>query len=174
MSAPADWPRPRWPEHPRWPRQALLLDSHEAFRGWSRWILERVRVLDPADDQRVAHRRRKLPRHRTDFDWWMRGMGGHERYEERKLYPFLARRWGVAFDDLVVGHEALNAAKRRVFAAFDTLVAGEPDEAVNHEALVDALEEHQRVLLAHLELEEDRVIPLLLELEPREFDDYVR
>ena len=30
------------------------------------------------------------------FERWKQAMGGHEAYEERKLYPFLTRRWGVS------------------------------------------------------------------------------
>lgn len=173
MSGPADWPRERWPEHPRWPQQTLLLSSHESFRGWSGWILERVAALEPDDPARVKHRRRKLARHRDEFDWWMRGMKSHERYEETKLYPYLARRWGAEFADLERGHRELGEAKDGVFGGFDAVVPGDGAEPQQHAELVAALRRHRAVLFAHLELEEDRVIPLLLELLPAEFDDYV-
>jgi hypothetical protein len=38
--------------------------------------------------------------------------------------------------------------------------------------LADALEEHDAVLQVHLDHEEELVIPALLELSPREFEDY--
>ena len=38
--------------------------------------------------------------------------------------------------------------------------------------LIGALEAHDATLCAHLRIEEDLVIPLLLELKPKEFDDY--
>lgn len=158
--------RAQWQHHPRWPQQTLLLGSHEAFRKRSAWIIDRVEAL-AGDDVRRA--RRWLARMRTDFDWWMSGMSGHERYEERKLYPFLARRWNTEFDELVAGHQALHHQRDDVREAFRRALAAGVDIAAASADVLRALTAHRRVLVDHLRDEEDRVIPLLLELAPEEF-----
>ncbi len=159
--------RSEWPAHPRWPAQTLLLSSHESFRGWSRWIGDRVRVVATGDPRRRA---RWLARLEDDFGWWTRGMRSHERYEETKLYPFLADRWGATFGDLEAGHRALGRARDAVFAGYAAIRAGAADA---HDILTAALGEHGQILLAHLDAEELRVIPLLLELDPTEFSKLV-
>jgi len=159
--------RSHWAAHPRWPAQTLLLESHESFRGWSRWIGDRVRVVGAGDPRRRA---RWLARLEDDFGWWTRGMRSHERYEENKLYPFLAERWGATFDELEAGHRALGRARDAVAAGFAAVRGGGMDA---HDDLSAALGDHGQVLLAHLDAEELRVIPLLLELEPGEFSRLV-
>lgn len=105
----------------------------------------------------------------TDFDWWMSGMSGHERYEERKLYPFLARHYDTSFDELIAGHQLLHEHRDLVRDAFRRAMAGEADVAEQRPLLVADLENHRRVLLEHLHDEENRVIPMLLELTPEQF-----
>lgn len=92
---------------------------------------------------------------------WKRGMSGHEAYEERKLYPYLSRRWGVSFEAAEEGHEQLAVHDRAVRAALDS-----------GEGLAAALRGHHEVLIGHLALEEEMVIPLLLALTPEEFEAY--
>jgi len=48
-------------------------------------------------------------------------------------------------------------------------MAGEADVAEQRPLLVADLENHRRVLLEHLHDEENRVIPMLLELTPEQF-----
>jgi hypothetical protein len=164
-------PRAEWAAHPRYPGQTLLLEAHEAFRKTSTWLVERLRALDvAADDQRK--RLRWVNRVRGDFDWWMSGMGGHERYEEGKLYPYLARRFDAAFDHLEAGHRTLHRHADRVSAAFRVFHAGDLEEALQLEAIIDAVLAHQAVLLEHLAEEEELVIPMLLALPPEEFRYY--
>lgn len=164
--------REDWPAHPRFPQQTLLLDSHEAFRKRAVWILDRVVAIEPTGAEGAAplHRRRRWCRRMADdFALWMRGMRGHERYEERRLYPFLARRYGYSFAALEAAHRALHERERVVLEAFAALVAGAPDEGVRHGELVTALRAYEDALHVHLAAEEDLIIPMLLALDPSEF-----
>lgn len=104
-------------------------------------------------------------------------MRSHERYEEHKLYPFLERRWpasGTDFMDCRRGHERLHEKHAAVLAAFQEM--RDPDHDAPRDAaraeLVRALSDHLATLSDHLRLEEDAVIPLLLELDREEFDAY--
>jgi hypothetical protein len=164
-------PREQWEAHPRFRTQTLLLRSHEAFRRRSTWIIDHLRDLDPAGDD-VRRRKRWLSRMSTDFDWWMAGMRGHERYEERKLYRYLAHRFGGTFAELEAGHRLLHVHRERVERTFQLTRPGEPDEPVNLVALIDELENHRQVLVEHLRSEEDYVIPMLLALTIEEFSRY--
>lgn len=144
-------PRAEWSAHPNYPGNLLLLGSHENFREINRRLVVQLESLEPgADLSWLAHR----------YDLWIEAMRSHEAYEEQKLYPYLQARWGVPFDDARAGHDALHEVDVRVRAAF---ASHDVSEAA------DALRRHEQVLRAHLELEEDRVIPLLLELPRAEF-----
>lgn len=144
-------PRDRWEAHPNYPRQVLLLGSHDAFRQVSRVLIERAE--GSGDVAGIA----------WVFEYWKGGMSGHEHYEEGKLYPYLEARWGLSCDALRDGHEALGALDERVRRAV---------EADDREALKAALRAHDRVLNEHLDAEEGLVIPALLALAPAEFDAY--
>lgn len=144
-------PRSEWSTHPNYPGNLLLLGSHENFREINRRMVVQLEGLEPGSDLSWLGRR---------YDLWIQAMRSHEAYEEQKLYPYLQARWGVPFDDARAGHEALHDVDVRVRAAFR---AHDVTEAA------DALRRHEEVLLAHLQLEEDLVIPLLLELPRAEF-----
>jgi hypothetical protein len=79
--APPISPRAVWPQHPRYPAQTLLLESHEAFRRHSAWIIDAIEFVAPRREPSARKRLRWLARHSTEFDWWMSGLAGHERYE---------------------------------------------------------------------------------------------
>lgn len=144
-------PRAQWAGHPNYPRQVLLLGAHQNFRQLSRALIRWTEDGAAIDEVMEV------------FGAWKRAMRGHEAYEEHKLYPYLEARWPLSCADLRDGHEALAAEDRRVRAAA---------EAGDRGALQDALRAHDRVLDAHLDDEEDRVIPALLALAPAEFDAY--
>lgn len=101
-------------------------------------------------------------------------MRSHEGYEEHKLYPFLERRWNVSFKAAEAGHHELHDRYDKVIEAFTRLRISTDDAEREGEeqTLIQALQNHDRVLRQHLELEEDLVIPLLLELSPEEFELY--
>ena len=143
-------PRHAWVSHPNFPSQVLLLGSHENFRRISRHLIERAEAGDDLYYVGALYRR------------WIAAMRSHEHYEEEKLYPFLAQRWGVSFSDAQAGHEALHQRDRAVQWA---LVGADKDAA----PLVAALQAHDKTLVAHLEVEEDLVIPALLQLDHAEF-----
>lgn len=144
-------PRDQWEAHPNYPRQVLLLGSHESFRELSRaLILWAEEGRSPAQLGQV-------------FDYWKSAMAGHEHYEEGKLYPYLEARWKLSCAALRAGHEALARCDAEVRSAVE---AGDPA------SLVGALRAHDEVLDAHLDAEEALVIPALLALTPAEFDAY--
>ena len=151
------FPREQWEAHPNYPAQTLLLGSHENFRILALRVLE-LSVETPERGERLFRR-------------WMYAMGSHERYEESKLYPYLTRRWDVSMDSLVDGHEELGERKADVFEAFAGVLEREGGDD-EKKRLRHALRAFGDTLRAHLDLEEQTVIPLLLELEPDEFADY--
>lgn len=153
-------PRAQWAQHPRYPAQVVLLDSHEAFRRRSAYLIESVDYVAPDTGTDARKRARWLRRLRGELDAWVASMKSHERYEERTLYPFLARRWGADFAALEAGHRSLDAVAGEVARAFG---------AGDHGAVRAALLHHRDVLLVHLADEEELVIPMLLELSPDEF-----
>lgn len=97
-------------------------------------------------------------------------MRNHETYEERKLYPFLRRRFCVTTEEAQRGHKELHAADEQVRAVLSSLVFAGEEHA--DEALHRALARHDQILQEHLDLEEKLVVPLLLALSPQEFDEY--
>jgi len=147
MTVDLSLPRAAWSEHPNYPNQTLLLRSHRSFRETSSWLSARAARGEP----RAALL--------ASFAWWKGAMHGHERYEEGKLYPYLEHRWGLSCADLTAGHAALADADARVRSA-------------RGDALSEALDVHHALLMAHLDAEERRVIPALLELGGDEFVTY--
>ena len=147
-------PRSKWRAHPNFPGQLLLVNSHEGFRSVSRRCIDLARSATPP---------------RADIDWafrsWHRATGSHEAYEERKLYPYLARRYATSLGHLADDHARLHLLRDVVYAR----LSGPADDA-----LVDALEKYDEELRAHLEREEAVVIPLLLDLPPEEFQRHYR
>jgi hypothetical protein len=150
-------PRAQWESHPNFPRQTLLLGSHVNFRRVSQHLIDGVSA------EAVASLRSLYLR-------WMQAMRGHEGYEEYKLYPFLERRGGVSCGDAREGHEELHRSQVDVVARFDDSCR-DANEA-NLVRLRIALRGYDQILRDHLELEEDLVIPLLLELSRAEFNVY--
>ncbi len=153
--------RPEWEAHPHYPTQTLLLRSHERFRAISRELVDSAVALPRSD-----------PRAFESISWafesWMSAMRSHEHYEESKLYPYLAWRYGTSMECLERQHAALHRARDEVRDALrDAKTRPHPSHDVAR-----ALTQHRRVLLAHLAEEEAAIIPMLLELAPDEFANY--
>jgi hypothetical protein len=158
-------PREDWTAHPRFRTQALLLGSHANFRRVSRYLVDQ------------ASREEFVGLHSL-FDRWIAAMRSHEAYEERKLYPYLEYRWGVSLDEARTGHGELHTRADDVVEAFRSL-ARPADPADSTQSTPDnpflrALQAHDRTLNAHLDVEEEAVVPLLLALDREEFDRYYR
>lgn len=136
----------------------LLVGSHDNFLAINDYLSEQAsRVADPG-------------RLEARYRYWIGAMRSHERYEEVKLYPYLAHRFGVSFDDALSGHEELHERHDAVLAAF---VAVSPHVSdASRAALVRALRAHRDTLYAHLQTEEAAVIPRLLDLSRVEFERY--
>ena len=147
------FPRTEWEQHPNYPDQVLLLGSHDNFRRLSRYLVETAQAHP--DNWRITCA--------IWFSRWQAAMGGHEHYEESKLYPYLARRYGMALETLVGDHRAMHELADGVRRS---LLEDEP--AAAHEML----RTYDDALVAHLRREEDLVIPMLLELPRDEFITY--
>jgi len=158
-------PRENWQAHPRFRTQALLLGSHANFRRVSRFLIDQAAL-----EQFVGLH--------SLFDRWIAAMRSHEAYEERKLYPYLEYRWGVSLEEARGGHAELHTRADEVVDAFRTLAhPADPSDSNENPAdnpVLYALQAHDRTLGAHLDVEEEAVIPLLLALDPEEFDRYYR
>jgi hypothetical protein len=158
-------PREEWTSHPRFRTQALLLGSHSNFRRVSRYL------VDKASGEAFVGLH-------SLFERWIAAMRSHEAYEERKLYPYLEYRWGVSLDDARAGHDELHARADEVVEAFGTLALprdpSDSMESPSDNVVLRALRAHDQTLDAHLNVEEEAVVPLLLELSPDEFDRYYR
>jgi len=150
---PPSLPRAQWTQHPHYATQTLLLGSHRNFLEVSAYLIAAAR----RDEARVVG---------PLYQRWVSAMRSHEHYEEHKLYPYLAHRWGADFDEAAAGHHQLHVRDQHVR---DTLAA-----PWNADRVAEALTEHDAVLRAHLMLEEELVIPLLLALTPSEFERYAR
>jgi len=147
-------PRDLWADHPNWPEHVLLLGSHDNFRRFSLSLIQGLR--DGRKPEQLEWR----------YKAWIRAMRSHEAYEERKLYPYLERRFGVSFEPAREGHGEMHEADEVIRTAFNALRAGATEDTP---LLERALEAHHSILIAHLQLEEDMVIPLLLEMDRDEF-----
>lgn len=143
-------PRSDWTNHRNYPGQVLLLRSHASFRDVSRRLIE---ACDESEDHGAIG---------LYYGMWISGMRSHEAYEEHKLYPYLERFHGLEVGPLEAGHQALHRAEKAVREALE----GRGD-------LRSALVTHDEVLSDHLEAEEDAVIPLLLEMDGREFSRFI-
>ena len=146
-----DIPRENWPQHECYPQRSGLLRSHDSFREISDYLVGKSRGADALSIGNLIFL----------FLRWKQAMKNHEAYEERKLYPYLAEKFGVSFADMERQHEQLGELERRVIAAW-----GEGD----CEATATSLAEHDRILKDHLLAEEDRVIPLILSLTADEYE----
>jgi hypothetical protein len=150
-----DIPRGTWTQQASFPNQVLLLGSHANFRRISSHLVEESqrRVTEGAEpgdslDLLLLFRR------------WKSAMKSHEAYEEGKLYPYLERTFDLTTDSLRSGHKALGAADTQVVDAYESGTSID---------VAAAFAEHEKILLPHLLLEEDLVIPCLLSLSGAEF-----
>ncbi|MEL6348471.1 MAG: hemerythrin domain-containing protein, partial [Myxococcota bacterium] len=141
-------------DHPRYPTQTLLLGAHKNFRMISDVLVRRAE--QGGDAAAIA----------LLFLRWKMAMKSHEAYEENKLYPYLEWRWPLSCASLRDGHGELHACEQRVMAA------AQEGRGAASAALAEALRVHDAVLNAHLDLEEEIVIPALLALSPEEFQTY--
>lgn len=149
--------REAWAQHPHWPEQVLLVGSHDNFRHISQLIMREL-----ADEAVPRHAERLFRR-------WMMAMGGHEHYEEHKLYRYLTHRTGESMAHLQAGHDELHARRAEVYAAFDAVIEARDNSGAEGDRLREAYAAFHEVLIDHLALEEATVIPKLLDLEPQEF-----
>lgn len=158
MNMPPSLPRNEWSNHPNFPAQTLLLGSHQSFLAINDYLVDRATRDDEPHLLEGRYRR------------WIAAMRSHEHYEEQKLYPFLEQRWGADLSASRRGHDLLHEKHAAVLAAFQN-VRDEVTEPLRAE-LVRALQDHLATLATHLRVEEDAVIPMLLELGNDEFRSY--
>lgn len=110
-----------------------------------------TRVPPPDDRQRVA-----IAEH---LRWMMAFLEAHHRSEDLGLYPVVRERGpgeGALLDAMARDHEAVAAAIVGVERA-----AASYAECDERASLVDALDDLSKVLLPHLQREEDEVMPVV-------------
>ncbi|MBT8493948.1 MAG: hemerythrin domain-containing protein [Deltaproteobacteria bacterium] len=165
------WPRSEWPEHPQFPAQTVLLESHRTFRRIAVHLLERLHDITELPELTMKRRARLLYKLGLTFDDWQSAMRSHERYEERRLYPLLERLYGANLGHLEVHHRALHqgADAVRLEVARAREAAQAPEAEPGWPALESALLGYRAQLQGHLQAEENAVIPLVLELPRAEF-----
>ena len=106
-------------------------------------------------------------------------MRSHENYEETKLYPFLVRRFGVSLKYLSSEHDEMHTKSNLVVKYMNEYIALETTSAAfeivveKGARLLDAMNNYDKLLKVHLMEEEDIVIPLLMEMDVVEFDEFV-
>lgn len=149
--------RDAWTQHPNFPNHLLLVGSHKNFRNISKTLVTRAQVLDGEPTTAWRDDTSYL------FRWWQSAMKSHEHYEEGKLYPYLSDRYCVSLGTLVGDHGEIDDLRAVVNNALLDRDAA---------AICRAFERFDATLVRHLALEEELVIPMLLDLEPAEFRDY--
>jgi hypothetical protein len=165
--------RSAFSDHPRFPQQSLLIASHDVFAEMARAFVARVETIAAGQGLSPRQQVRFSARLAGEFRAWQWSMSCHERYEESKLYPFLSERFGVSCDDLSGDHRRLHelADGCEGLLAAEAARAGQ-DGRFELSEVAGALAGYCAELEAHLIAEETRVIPLLLELAPAEFERY--
>jgi iron-sulfur cluster repair protein YtfE (RIC family) len=134
-------------------------------------LLERLNDITELPELTMKRRSRQIYKLGQMFDDWQSAMRSHERYEERRLYPLLAKVYGASFEHLESHHRDLHehadGVGIEVERARDAALA--PEAEPGWPALEQSLRAYRERLLAHLRAEEHAVIPLLLELSGPEF-----
>lgn len=164
--------RSAWRDHPRFDERALLLQAHDSFRNYVRYIAGGVEAV--ATERGGARRRRRLlarlGAHYADLQW---SISVHERFEERKLYPFLETSFDVSLAWLREEHDELRLVDELVQGALaHASHAGDDELEQTRLELLRALAAYSVVLDAHLVAEEDALIPLLLSMDADAFAKY--
>ena len=137
-----------WREHPNAAGPALMLLSiHDQFRAASNHLVHLV-----ADDQGLAAIWRVFSR-------LAQVLHNHHHAEEAMVFPLIRRRTGVAPEQLQADHDELTAA----IEAVETSLGAEGSARVG-----EAITRFHEILVAHLDREEELVIPVFLQLQPHE------
>ena len=107
-----------WTEHPNYPQQALLLESHAYYRRLCGWLIEQVAKVQ-TEVTGTRRRCRILKRIGQSFDDLIWGQSSHQRYEEYTLFPYLEACYlSISFDAFDADHRALESRARDVVALF--------------------------------------------------------
>jgi iron-sulfur cluster repair protein YtfE (RIC family) len=137
-----------WREHPNADGPALMLLSiHDQFRAASTHLVRLV-----AEDQSPAVFRRVFSR-------LAHVLHAHHHAEEAMVFPLIRRRTGVAPEQLQADHDELTAA----IEAVETSLGAQDSARVG-----EAIKRFDEILVAHLDREEELVIPVFLQLQPHE------
>ncbi|KAJ3244785.1 hypothetical protein HDU78_010472 [Chytriomyces hyalinus] len=157
---------------------ASWIRSHDTFRNHSKTVLNGIRNLNHAAFQTASGASPKVLR--DQFLKWHNNMGNHERYEESKLYPFLARRWAIDTLYLTKEHGEMHQKRDQVLALFSKYLNfennpsqhGKPTVTAAAKELELAMEDYDTYVRIHLQEEEEFVVPMVLELEPEEYVEF--
>jgi hypothetical protein len=160
-----------WTEHPAFGQRAVLIESHRYLSRLGAWLIEQLDKVG-SEVTGLARQRRilgKIGRSFADLLW---GLSSHSRYEEQRLFPFLeACHLSLSFERFDEAHRQLEevaATVQRCFAAVTQARSEGAVEAMRSQTR-DALAGFCALLNEHFIAEEQRVIPLVLELSDEDF-----
>lgn len=155
-------PRDRWAEG--LPEIASFwLQMHGSFRGHQAYMDGLVGQWRGGGDLHALHRQ-LIPALQS----FLQHLDGHHRIESGRYFPMMREiepRIGAGIDLLDRDHDVIHGVLESLFQgglAFHQAVQGNrPDATDQAERLADVLDGGARLLLRHLEDEEDIVIPLI-------------
>lgn len=158
--------RTPWLSHPRFESQALIVASHDDFLRAGEAFSARLATLQRGDGLSLRARKRQVDKLPEGFSAWRWSMGCHERFEEERLYPQLLRRLGVSCQHLADEHESLAASAR---LCEESLSAIAIDAHESFAVAGEQLRRYREALAQHLRVEEELIVPRLLELSETDF-----
>lgn len=160
-----------WTEHPAFPQRAVLIESHRYLERLGAWLIEQLDKVG-SEVSGTARRRRMLGKIGGSFADLLWGLSSHQRYEEQRLFPLLeACHPSLSFERFDAAHrqlEQLGATVQRCFAAAKLAQSEGAVEALRCQTR-DSLARFCVLLGEHFAAEEQRVIPLVLELSDEDF-----
>ncbi len=137
-----------WRAHPNADGPAsMMLAIHDQFRAASHHLMHLASARTLAPIERLFSQLAHVLHH-------------HHHAEEAMVFPLVLRRTGIAPDQLQADHDEMTAAIAAVERAL------ERDERV-----AEAIAHFHEILVTHLDREEQLVIPIFLQLPPRELWD---
>ena len=165
--------RESWVQHPRFPEQALLLESHDGFLAALEQFQERLESVAKGTGLKTRQVKRFANRLESEFRDFQWTMNCHERYEENKLYPYLDQRFGSNCKQLGEQHTDLHELGEQCEQALEKAARGfDETGSLDLEAAQAIVRDFAVRLEGHLENEERLIIPLLLSMTPEEFRSY--
>lgn len=138
-----------------WVQEMVVV--HRVFRRESRLLPDLIRGVRPGDVERA----RVLAEMVREYD---KGLHSHHTSEDALLWPKLLARVDLDADLVLRMEQQHEVVAEGLHVVTDRLAAWERDaSAAARDALAEAMDQHRRDLLVHLDEEERSVLPLVSE-----------